>query len=375
MRRRGKGEGSITQRADGRWQASYVGNDGKRHYLYADKRPGVTTKLASAINAKEFGVFAGPTPDLTDFLNDWLKAAERRLKPGTIQRYAGIVRHHISPAIGSVPVGKVTPQQLSDLLDDLSAGDRPQSPASVAQVRTVLHSALDRALRLGLIGRNPADLTDRPRLVKRAMVVLDPSQVRALIEDTAGTEMGTLYALAAHTGMRQGELLALRWRDVNLDAGRIEVNATLTRLNRSWVRTSPKSEASVRTVGMTGTVRAVLRRHKVLQAERHLAQLGHRPAADTLIFTDRWGEGLNGFHITERHLKPLLRRLSLPSVRFHDLRHAAASIMLSKRVPILGVSQMLGHSKPSMTLNVYAHLMPGDDQAALDALEQELSAG
>jgi integrase len=374
MSRRGKGEGSIQHRSDGRWQGSYVGSDGKRHYLYGARRRDVATKLTSALRDKEAGVYvAGPTQTLSEFLHSWLREAEQRLKPRTIQRYAGIIRVHIEPKIGAVRVGRLTPQHLADLYDSLLKADRPQSAASVAQIHAVLHSALDRAVLWQLAPRNPADAVKPPRPARRQMMVLAPAQVRAIIEATAGTEIGTLYAMASHTGMRQGELLALRWRDVNLEAGRIEVNATLVRLSGRWTRGRPKSEAGIRSIGMTETVRSMLRRHKILQAQRHLASLRHRPDDGTLIFTDRWGDALNGFHITERQFKPLLRTLGLPPVRFHDLRHAFASLMLSRGVRVDLVSQMLGHSKPSMTLNIYAHLIPGDDEAALATIDAALA--
>lgn len=380
MTRRGKGEGSIHHRkSDGRWQASYIGTDGKRHYLYGAKRRDVAEKLAGRLRDKAQGVYvAGPTQKLSVYLDAWLRESEDRVKPRTIERYAGIVRQHVVPVLGDVALGKITPQHLADLYVALRSGERPLSRASVAQVHVILHSALKQAVMRQMIGRNPADAVKPPRTEKRPMVILDPTQVRAIIEATAGTEIGTLFLLAAHTGMRQGELLALRWQDVDLDAGRIEVNATLSRQRVHgewrWLRTSPKSAAGVRTIGMTDTVRSALRRHRVMQAERHLRDLRHRPTGETLIFTDRFGDAINGFHITERSFKPLLRDLGLPQVRFHDLRHAFASLMLSKGVRVDLVSQMLGHSKPAMTLNVYAHLIPGDDLAALTALDQALGA-
>jgi integrase len=365
MRRRLKGEGTVTQRSDGRWQAAYVGSDSKRHYLYATSRKEVSQKLSAALRDKELGVYvAGPSQTLDLFLETWLADASSRLKPRTVQRYESLFRIHVTPRIGAVQVRKVGPQHLVDLYAAMR--DAAAAPASIAQVHAVLGSAFKQAVMWGLMARNPRDAVRPPRPQRREMVVLSPEQSRQIIEATRGTEMGTLYLMAMHTGMRLGELLALRWRDVTGD--QINVNATLVRIGGQTHRASPKSAAGVRTIAMSPTLREAVARHRPMQAER-LLKIGVRIDDDSLVFTDRWGNPQNGFHITERDFKPLLRRLGLPEVRFHDLRHAFASLMLSQGTRVDLVSRMLGHAKPATTLNIYAHLLPGDQEEAIRRLE------
>jgi integrase len=370
MSRRGKGEGSIVRRKDGRYQASYVGNDGRRHYFGAPTRGEVARKLTEALHNKRMGIgVAGPAQTVGQFLPAWLDDASQRLKPRTVERYSGLIRIHVLPVLGDLRLGKLNPQHLTALYASLRAAGAAR--ASIAQLHWVLHSALDKAVLWQLVTRNVADRADAPEPQSHQMIVLTLDQSRTIIEATAGTEIGTLYLMALHTGMRQGEMLGLRRMDVDTETQMVDVNATLSRIDGKWQRGSPKSKAGIRRIRMTSTLANTLTRHFTWQGERHLA-LGHRIGPETLIFTDAWGEPINGFHVTERMFKPLLRRLGLPEVRFHDLRHAFASMMLSNGERVDLVSRMLGHSKPSITLNVYAHLMPGDQEEAVSRLDRML---
>ena len=378
MSRRGRGEGSITRRKDGRWQATYVGSDRRKHYLYAHKREEVATKLNATLAAKAAGVYVAGTPkSLGEYLPTWLAehAIERDLKPGTVKRYRGLIDNHIVPALGDVKVHALTTKHLDDLYAHLRATgrNRPLSSSSINQVNVVLHGVLDHARRRQLIRDNIVADVRRPKpSTTRTMIILSPHESRALLDATAHSEMGTLYAMALHTGMRQGEMLALRWQDVNLQTGWIDVNGTLSRHDGEWRRGSPKSKAGIRRIKITASLTDRLGQHQEWQRERHRA-LGHEVIESTYIFTDAAGQPINGFHVTERQFKPLLATLGLPMIRFHDLRHAFVSTMLSLRVRIDLISKMLGHSKPSITLDIYAHLIPGDQEEAVALLDQALS--
>lgn len=366
MRRRGKGEGGLTRRTDGTWQASYVGSDDRRHYLYAPTRKGAAEQLRSALRDKELGLYVGgPAQTVEAYLASWLHHAAGRIGPRTLERYAGQVRIHVSPAIGSIAVRKLTPQHLADLYAQLTA---TLSAASIAHLHRVLHSAFDQALRWNLIARNPAAAVKAPRPARREMTVLSPDEVRALLTAVAGDELEALYVLAVTAGLRQGELLGLRWRDVDLEGGWLEVSATLSR----GKRTAPKTRSSSRRVKLGETGIRALRSHRLRMAER-LLPFRARTEGDVLVFVTELGEPYNGAHITERAFKPLLRRAGLREIRFHDLRHAFASLMISEGVPPLVISQMLGHSTPAMTLNVYGHLMPLDQADAVARLDRVLA--
>lgn len=367
VKRRAKGEGSLTKRVDGRYQGSYIGSDGRRHYLYGRDRKAVKDRLEGALKEMELGVFvAGPGQSVRQFLEAWLTDANARLRPRTAQRYESLIRLHVVPTLGDVSLRKLTPQHLSSLYAELLA---KQSPASVAQLHAVLFGAFRLAMRWNLIGRNPAEAVQAPKVQRREMSVLTPEQAQTLMG--ADDPLSCLYVLALTTGMRQGELLALRWRDVDLDAGIIRVNRNLVRIKGAWLLADVKRAASRRQIQVGRLAIDALKAHRIRSAET-LLSLGHRIDDATLIFTNANGDPLNGYHITERAFKPLLRRLGLPSVRFHDLRHTAASLMLSQGIRVDLVSRRLGHSTPAVTLSIYAHLMPGDEAEAVRRLDAVL---
>lgn len=372
MRRRDKGDGYLARkpRADGRWRASYVGSDGRRHYLHGTSKAEAKAKLDAALRDKAAGLHvAGPSQTVDQFLIDWLADASGRLAPRTVERYRGLILGHINPSIGSKRLRRLVPQDIARLYAELR---ERMAPASVAQVHAVLHSALEQAVRWNAIARNPAAAVKAPRPAKREMRFLDTHQVRAMLDAIEGDPLEPLYVAAVFTGMRIGELLALRWRDVDLDGSSITVVNTLTRDGGEWILRQPKTPHSRRTIRLAPAVVDALRAHYLSEAERLLA-LGHRINPDTMVFSDRWGDPVNPWHVTERSFKPMLRRAGLPVIRFHDLRHTFASMMLSEGVRVDIVSRMLGHSTPAITLGIYAHLMPGDEEAAVERLQARIS--
>lgn len=368
MRRRSKGEGGLTKRATGHWQATYVGSDGQRHYLYAVTRREAAEKLTAALRDKALGIYvAGSSQTLSQFLAAYLADAAGRLRPSTLERYAGQVRLHVVPHLGDLPLRKLTPQHLSALYGRLALS---LAPASIVHLHRILHSALEQAALWRLILLNPTDAVRPPKARRREMVVLSIVQAQQLLAAVAGDPLEALYVVALHTGMRQGELLALRWRD--LEGSRADVNATLVRTAGQW-RRGPTKTGARRSIALDSSALESLRAQRIREVEKHLA-LGSPPTPDTLIFTDQWGDPINGSHITERHLKPLLRRIGLPAIRFHDLRHGFASLALSQGIRVDLVAQMLGHRSPAMTLAIYAHLMPGDQEEAARRIDAALSS-
>jgi integrase len=358
MTRRSPGEGSIAKRRDGRWSGRYVAN-GKRRAVYAKSRREVTAKLAAALELREYGL-AGRAPTVAEYLDGWL--ARAAVRPITRVRYEGLLRLHILPAIGAIELRRLRPDHIAALY-----GALPLAPATVGQIHAVLHGAFRQALIWNLVARNPADGVRPPKAERPAIRVLTIPEAHALLTAVRGDDLEALYVLALTTGARQGELLALYWEDIA--DGTIRIRYTLTR----GKRVSTKTAASVRTIPLTRLAADALRSHRLRMAERLLPLRG-RTEGEQLVFCDAFGDPLYGPHITERAFKPLLRRHGLPEIRFHDLRHAAASLMLSRGVPPLVVSRMLGHTNVGTTLNIYGHLLPGDMEAAAQAVQEVLSA-
>ena len=229
MGRRGNGEGSIYRRKDGRWEAKYTAEGAKRRVLYGKTRKEVADKLAKALADRASG-YTFDTENMTvgEYLDRWLNDSDKgSVRTSTYERHEQIVRLHLKPAFGRVKLSKLTPAQVQGLYRDKL--DSELSPATVQKIHTVLHKALDQALKWNMIARNAADAVKAPRPAPEEMHPLSPEEARRLIEAVRGDKLEALYVLAVHTGMRQGELLALRWEDVDLNERVIRIRRTLAR--------------------------------------------------------------------------------------------------------------------------------------------------
>jgi integrase len=236
-----------------------------------------------------------------------------------------------------------------------------------------VHTALEAAFRLGLVPRNVADMVDPPRKVSRQMHVYTPDQARTLLDSVAGTRAEGLYTLALFTGMREGELLGLRWRDVDLAAGHLTIQSALKNVNnRRWLG-KPKTEAGRRQITLAATTIAALRAHRARQLEERL-RAGEAWQDLDLVFCTHTGNHIAGSNLRASHMR-LVSRLGLPYIRFHDLRHTAATLLLLQAVPVKVVSEMLGHASVAITMNLYMHVLPSMQRAAAEAMEALLARG
>ena len=332
MTRRGNNEGSIYKRADGRWTAAvhlgYEGGRRRRKAIYGKTRQEVARKLAAALRAREQGL---PQPaerqTVGSLLQTWLRdSAAQRVRPRTLQRYSEIVRLHLIPALGSVRLAKLAPDDVERAMN--AAVSQGASPRSVAQHRAVLRRALNVAMRWSWISRNVASLCEPPRAERREVHALTPADARRLLEAVRGDRLEALFAVALASGMRQGEALGLRWDDVDLGNGTISVQRTLQRIEREWRFLEPKTSQSRRTLPLAGPVASALREHRARQLEERLRAGGSwdGPRWGELVFADEFGCPLSGFHVLRR-LRELLSRAGLQPMRYHDLRHGAASLM------------------------------------------------
>ena len=225
-RRRGNNEGTITKRSDGRWEARVSLEGGRRKSFYGKTRMEVQRKLAQAHSDMNRGLpIVGERQTVSQYFESWLASARYRLKATTFKRYRINLRHHILPALGHVALSRLTPQQVQALYTKKFAVG--YSASTVANIHTVLHSGLKEAVRLGLVQRNVADLVQKPRRRRTKMQTLSEEQVRIFLKAIKGKRFETLYILALSTGMREGELLGLRWEDVDLERGFLQVKVSL----------------------------------------------------------------------------------------------------------------------------------------------------
>lgn len=370
--KRGNGEGSIYRRRDGRWCATISGGNGRRKSIYGKTRAAVGVKLNTALKSRQDGMpMANERETVANFLAKWLEASASQLRPRTHLRYEQLLRLHAVPQLGKLRIARVAPQHLQRLYADrLAAG---QSPASVKQLHAVLHKSFSDAARWGVVVRNVVDLVSPPRVVRSKIRALDPDQSRQLLRYALDDRLSALYVLALSTGMRQGELLALRWRDVDLDRGSAQVRGTLQRTKGGFVVAEPKTAQSRRQVLLSTACASALRRHRAQQAQERL-QLGPAWLDADLVFTNGIGGYLEERNVVRRSFQPILAEAGLPRIRFHDLRHTAATLLLGEGVHPKVVSDMLGHSQISITLDLYSHVTPTMQRAATDAMDAILAA-
>lgn len=368
MARRGQGEGSIFRRSNGRWAAEITLEGGQRKTFYGKTRQEVATKLSAAQRHLDQGLpLVAERQTVEQFLASWLETRRAELVVETWRRYEQCVRLHINPQVGHVKLARLTPQQIQHVYARCLA--EGLSTTTTRHVHAVLHRALESAVRLGLVARNVADMVDAPRKQRVEIHPLTREESRQLLATAEGDRLETLFVLALATGMRQGELLALRWRDIDLERGRLSVMATLKRREGRAVWAQTKTKQSRRQISLAPPVVEALRQHRHRQRiERLAAGAAWQEWEDLgLVFVDEIGMPLTDWHIRNR-LWRLLRQASAPRVRFHDLRHTCATLLLSQGVNPKIVSEMLGHSSVAITLDIYSHVLPDMQQDAAAAL-------
>ena len=377
MSRRGNAKGSIFRRSDGRWAATVeMGAGGKRRRktFYAASRHEVQEQLAAELHRRQGGMptISGRTT-VGEYLAHWLVTARPSVRARTWIRAEQYVRLHATPAIGRIPLARLEPHHLQELYARRAASG--SSAMTVKHLHRMLHRAIGQAVRWGLCARNVVELVDPPRAEHREMKTLEPDQVRALFDAAAGERLSALYVIAIATGMRQGELLGLRWPDVDLDGGAVRVRVALERAADEVKLVEPKTARSRRQIIVGATAIAALRRHRAMQTmERHRLGAAWEGRGDfcDLVFTDAIGGPLQGSSVLAT-LRRLLAGADLPRIRFHDLRHTAATLMLGRGIHPKIVSEMLGHSSVAITLDLYSHVTPTMQREAAARMDDVLA--
>ncbi|MBA2619508.1 MAG: site-specific integrase [Rubrobacter sp.] len=362
--KRGNGEGSIYPVRDknGRvkgYRGSYwvhTADGPKRRYISGRRREDVRDELANALSDRLGGlVFDAGAMTVGDYLDRWMKDVEGTVRESTHQRYGYAVGPHLKPALGKIKLKDLGPAQVRWFYRDRL--DSGLAPASVHKLHVVLHKALKAAVADGLIPRNVTAGIKLPKLSREEIDPLSREESRCLLEAARGERLEALYVLALHTGMRQGEILALKWDNVDLEAGTLRVRRTLTKTGKVYAIGEPKTRNSRRVIRLTAAAVGALRTHLSRQLEE-MERMGSLYQPGGLVFATEAGTIINPSNLRNRSLKPLLKAAGLRPVRFHDLRHTCATLLLSKNVNPKIVSEMLGHASVSITLDVYSHLMP-----------------
>ena len=366
--KRGNNEGSISHRSDGRWMARMTLEDGTRKTFYGKTRQVVSRLLAAALRDRDAGLpIVGEKQTVGQYLTQWLNDIKPTIRPRSWVGHEEAVRLHVLPTLGHVLLARLSPQQIQALYTaKLNAG---LAPATVARIHAVLRRAFGEAARIGIVQRNVVALVKPPRPTHQEMHVLTSEQARIFLAAVVHDPLDALYVLALTTGMRRGELLALHWAAVNLDAGFVQVRFTLQHLVGQVVYSPPKTARSRRKVALSVLAIAALQKHRERQ-ERERALAGADWVENDLVFPNAHGGPMEGSYFLRRKFAPMLKRAGLPHIRFHDLRHTAATLLLMQGIHPKIVSEMLGHSTVSITLDTYSHVLPDMQRDATEAFDR-----
>lgn len=374
MSRRGPGEGTVYRRKDGRWEGTlYLGSvAGKRvkRSFYGKTRKEVVQKLDAARRQTEQGLPLAPERQtLTSYLEQWLEDAARlRVRERTFVGYETIVRRHLIPAIGQLRLTRLGPQHVQAML--AKKIEEGLAPRTVQSIHAVLRMALNDALRWELVQRNVAALVTPPRSEQSDVLTLSSEQARRLLDAAERDRLGALFSVALALGLRRGEALGLRWGDVAFERGTLRVERSLQRVGGALRLTEPKTSRSRRTIALPAPAASSLRAHRARQLEERL-QAGSEWQDDDLVFTTQFGTPLDPRNVS-RAFHKLLARTGLPRMRFHDLRHTCASLLLAQNVHPRVVMETLGHSRISTTMDLYSHVAPEVQRDAAVGMERAL---
>ena len=375
-RRRAKGSGAVFRRGDGRWTGELdLGWDGARHVrknVYGSSRKEVEDRMRAVLNGRDDGLPPpSRSPHLDKFLEGWLAAIRPSIRPSTYASYEGVVRLHIVPTIGRISLDKLTVDHVAALVRRKQAEERLSS-RSVRYVLLILRNALNKAVRWGAVARNVAALVDPPRVAHKDVRVLSPEETSRLLTAARGDQYESLVVLAISTGVRLGEALGVTWADIDLERRQMRIDKSLQRITGvGQVVSETKTRRSRRTIVLPIIAAEALRRQ--LNNQRSQRRASGRGWPDGgFVFTSLNGRPLDARNV-QRGFRRIVRRAKLPRMRFHDLRHSCASLLLTQGVAPRVVMETLGHSRIAVTMDTYTHVMPALQREAADAIDRSLA--
>lgn len=390
-RRKGNNRGTIVQRSDGRWAGALSLASGKRKWFYGKTRGEVQKKLTAALASQDRG-FEPPSADSTigSFLRRWVEdVASNRVRPQSAEDYRRSIENHIIPSLGKISLSKLTRLDVERMNRTLLAEGKmqggvpkkgeegawkrrlgePLAPATVKRSVAVLKMALRDAEASGLVVRNVARLATPVRVERREVDPFTPDQARAFLEAVRGHKLEALFVVALSCGLRQGEIVALRWEDLDLEGRILTVRRTLRWVGGKLTFVEPKTEKSRRTIALPRVVVAALTAHRKRQLQDRLLA-GSKWQEHGLVFTTSLGTPYAGGWAYHQFLGAL-KKAGLPRQRFHDLRHACASFLIAQGAHPKEIQVLLGHSTIVQTMDTYGHLFEDSRRelaAKMDAL-------
>lgn len=388
--------GHIRRRGDKTWELKFdLGTDaltGKRHTRYhsfkGTKREAEIELTRLKASSDEGEYIDASKETLSQFLGRWEAWVSTQVSAKTLERYKELATHHVRPHLGAVRLQRLKAIHFAELYSKLLKEGRKiivteksgtgeplkvekligLSPRTVGHVHRLLHSVMGRAVKWSIIGSNPVAAAEPPRVERTEIDILAPDQVKTLLRALRGDALYPIAVIGLATGMRRGEIVALRWGDIDLDRGKVRAQRSLEQTNTGLQFKAPKTKAGRREISIPPSIITELRAHWKKQGETRLAIGLGRAGVDDLAFPRPDGEPWPPDSLTSEWARAV-RILKLPSVTLHGLRHTHASQLIAAGLEIVTVSRRLGHSNPSVTLNVYAHLFGNTDETAAGVIE------
>ena len=374
--------GNITRRGKSSWRLKFdVGRDPAtgerltRLVTVKGKRQDAEKELTRLLATADAGAFVEPDKvTVTEFLRSWIDR-NQRLSLKTAERFRQLIEQQMVPLIGATLLQRLKPAQVINwharLLQGGGKGGKPLSPSTVRQAHRVLHMALGEAAKGELVARNVVAGIAAPKVEKTELHCLRAEQISVMVAGFAGHWLAPIVTMALASGMRRGELLALRWSDVDLEGGGATVQRSLEQTKTGLRFKAPKTAYSRRQVALPSHAVEALKVHRRAMLEQRLALGQGKPDADALVFCNVDGSPLSPVRVSGAFRDTVALR-NLPVVTFHALRHSHASALICSGIDVLTVSRRLGHASPVITLSTYGHLMTNKDESVRGALENAL---
>jgi len=366
-KRRANHEGTLYRRKDGLWCAQ-VSLDGHRLTKYGKTQRECYAWIKETLAKIDTGLTCESIHiTLESFINNWLNGKQLSRRERTVFQYRKIAENYILPTLGKMRIQNISPvhiQRMYSTFQENGTGAR-----TLQLIHSVLHNVLNQAVREGILLRNPADAVERPRWEQKEFKAFTEDEARQFLLATAGHRHEALFYLALTTGMREGELLGLKWSDIDWRKGVVNIQRQLQRIERKGLFfVPPKTKAGRRQIKLGQGMLDRLAQHRKRQDLEQEAA-GSRWQENDLIFPSSLGTPFEGHRILDE-FKELLVKAGLPDMRFHDLRHTALSLLMDMGIAVTTVQQRAGHSKASVTTDIYGHSMSRSQEKAAEQIEK-----
>jgi integrase len=377
-------KGHIRERSPGHWaiivemRDPETGRRKRKWHSFAGTKRQAQDECARLVSEVRMGSYVEPTKaTLAQFLDRWLDDVRTRVTPKTHERYTQLCHKNINPLLGATVLAKLKPEQISEayakaLATGRRRGDGGLAPRTVRQMHAILKSALAQAVKWDILVRNPAAAVRGPKVGRAAMQTYDLEQTAELIEAARGKRVFIPVLFAVLGGLRRGEIAALRWRHVDLVGAQLAVVQSAEQTKVGVRYKEPKSGRG-RTIALSDTLVIELKAHQIRQAEEFL-RLGRRLSDGDFVVTQPDGSPLRPHSLGQEWVRFLGHHGALPRIRFHDLRHAHATHLLSSGIHPKVASERLGHSKVGITLDLYSHVLPNMQADAAAIVDAALTA-